>query len=292
VKPAPFEYVRPGDLHSALEVLATNGSEAAVLAGGQSLVPILNLRLANPSIVVDINRIPDLDRIDVVDGQLELGCRVRHNDVLRSPQVNEASPLLTRALSHVAHEAVRNRGTLGGSLALADPAAELPACAVCLGANMVLASARGERIVAADAFFEGLYSTALAPDELLTRIAVPVLGSDWRFEFEEIARRHGDFAISGIAFAARLDGLHIAECRIVFAGIEAAPRRARGLESCLVGSELPARQALAEAKATCATELEPMEGGAYPPEYRLHLASVLLGRVLGRLADGITRGTA
>ena len=286
MKPAPFEYVRPSALHSALEVLATNGSEAAVLAGGQSLVPILNLRLANPSIVVDINRIPELDRIVIADGQLELGCRVRHNDVLRSPQVNEASPLLARALRHVAHEAVRNRGTLGGSLALADPAAELPACAVCLGANMVLASVRGERSVAADAFFDGLYSTAVAPDELLTRITVPVLGSDWRYEFEEIARRHGDFAISGIAFAARLEGLRIAECRIVFAGIEAAPRRARGLERCLVGAVLPASEALAQAKAMCATELEVMEGGAYPPEYRLHLAGVLLGRVIGRLTRG------
>jgi carbon-monoxide dehydrogenase medium subunit len=155
---------------------------------------------------------------------------------------------------------------------------------------MVLASARGERIVGADTFFDGLYSTALAPDELLTKITVPVLGSDWRFEFDEIARRQGDFAISGIAFAARLDGLRIAECRIVFAGIEAAPRRARGLESCLAGAELPARQALAEAKATCAWELEPMEGGAYPPEYRLHLGGVLLGRALDRLADRFTRG--
>ena len=286
MKPARFDYVRPDNLQGALDVLARHGGDAAILAGGQSLMPMLNLRLAGPAVVVDINRIPGLDRIGSVDGGIELGARVRHNEALRSPIVRSGAPLLAEALRHVAHEAIRNRGTLGGSLALADPAAELPACAVCLGAEITAASARGERRIAAEEFFGGLYTTALAPDELLLKMRVPAFDGSWRFGFEEVTRRHGDFAIAGLALALRLKESTVAECRMVFTAVEPAPRRARQAESCLIGADLFAAEARARAVDAVAAELEPMDGGGYPAPYRLHLAGVLVRRLLDRVARG------
>lgn len=284
MKPARFDYVRPDNLPAALEILARHGSDAAVLAGGQSLIPMLNLRLAGPSVLIDINRIPDLDLIVEGDGFLELGSRARHNDVLRSPMVRRAAPLLPQALQHVAHEAVRNRGTLGGSLVLADPAAELPACVVCLEAQLVAASVRGERIISAADFFQGLYTTDLAPDELLRAVRVPTSTHGWRFAFEEVARRHGDFAMAGLALAAHIQDSRIRECRAVFTGIEPAPKRALHTESLLKGQKLSEHAILLGAQADLERDLEPMEGGAYPAEYRLHLAFTLLTRAIKRIA--------
>jgi aerobic carbon-monoxide dehydrogenase medium subunit len=287
VKPARFEYVRPESLKGALEVLAQHGSDAAVLAGGQSLMPMLNLRMAAPAVVVDINRIPELDRIATVGGQIEIGSRARHNDVLRSPIVNDGTSLITEALRHVAHEAIRNRGTLGGSLALADPAAEMPACAVCLGAEIVAASVRGERRIAAEDFFEGLYATALAPDELLVKVRVPAFDKAWRFGFEEVARRHGDFALAGLALGLRVEGSTIVDSRIVFAAIEPTPKRAREAERRLVGADILSADAATRAGGALADDLEPLEGGGYPAAYRLHLARVLLSRLLERIAKAV-----
>jgi carbon-monoxide dehydrogenase medium subunit len=285
MKPSRFQYARPETLDEALALLAEHGSDAAVLAGGQSLMPMLNLRLAAPSIVIDINRISGLDRIALKRDRLELGARVRHNDVLRSAEVRAGAPLLPMALAHVAHEAIRNRGTLGGSLALADPAAELPACAVCLEASITVASAAGERAVAAADFFEGLYTTALQPGDLLVRVTVPAREPSWRFAFDEVARRHGDFALAGIAFAARIEQARIAECRIVFTGIEPTSRRLAAAEACLVGADLASREAAADAVAALARDLDPMENGDYPPDYKLHLAGVLLARALATVAQ-------
>ena len=285
MKPARFQYARPETLDEALALLAEHGSEAAMLAGGQSLMPMLNLRLAAPSIVIDINRIPGLDRIARTADGLVLGARVRHNDVLRSTEVRAAAPLLPMALAHVAHEAIRNRGTLGGSLALADPAAELPACAVCLDATITVTSAAGERAVAASDFFEALYTTALQPGELLTAVTIPARDASWRFAFDEVARRHGDFALAAVAVAARVENERIADCRIVFTGIEPTSRRIAAAVACLTGAELASGVAAAEAVAALARELEPMETSDYPIAYKLHLAGVLLERAFGKVAQ-------
>jgi aerobic carbon-monoxide dehydrogenase medium subunit len=284
VKPARFEYVRPETVSAALELLASLGNDAAILAGGQSLVPMLNLRMARPRTLIDINRIGGLDRIEVQDGALIIGACARHSEVLRSPAVYLHAPLLREALKHVAHPAIRNRGTLGGSLALADPAAELPACVVCLGAEIKLASRHGERAVAAEDFFTGLYTTACATDDLLLHVRISPFDQQWRFSFDEVARRHGDFALAGLAFAARLSRGRIDDCRIVFCGVEVTPRRLRTVEHFLIGAALNDGAARVAACAALAEELEPMPSGDCPAAYRLHIANALLSGAAERLA--------
>jgi carbon-monoxide dehydrogenase medium subunit len=290
LKPPRLQYARPDSLADALMLLSRHAGDAAVLAGGQSLMPMLNLRVAQPAILIDINSVPELDRIRLYGESLSIGGRTRHNDVLRSPTVQAEAPLLTQALAHVAHEAIRNRGTLGGSLALADPAAELPACAVCLEAEIVATSVRGERRIAAGEFFQGLYTTALEPDELVTLVDFPVLGAAWRFGFDEVSRRRGDFAIAGLALAIREDGATVADCRLALFGVEAFPRRLRVAEDCLRGAALGDDASLARAQAALRDDLEPIEGGESPPQYRVHLACELLARTVRRLAqDGSSR---
>jgi carbon-monoxide dehydrogenase medium subunit len=279
MKPPRFEYACPQSLSEALDLLHQHKADAAVLAGGQSLMPMLNLRVARPGILIDINRIPELDTISNSGGCVSIGARARHNDVLRSPLVRSHVPLLAQALEHVAHEAIRNRGTLGGSLALADPAAELPACAVCLGAEIVAQSVRGERRVAASDCFRGLYTTAIEPDEIITRVDFPIAQPEWGFRFDEVARRHGDFAIAGLALGMRCEGAIVVDCRIVFSGVETSPRRIPELEGIFIGAELADSDRLTRAKERLTSVLEPLEGGELPPEYRLHVARELLARV-------------
>jgi len=280
MKPALFSYARPETLAEALSLLAEHGSDAAVLAGGQSLMPMLNLRFARPAHLIDIKRVPGLDRIAVEDGKLVIGALTRHVDVLVSALVREHAPLLGMALAHVAHAAIRNRGTFGGCLALADPAAELPACAVCLDAEIIIASAGGERRTPAREFFRGIYTTALADGEMILRVEFPVQ-TGWSWDFDEVARRHGDFAMAGLALGLRREGGRIAECRIVFCGVEAAPRRIEPVEAlvCAPDGSAPAMKALRDALAAA---LEPIESNEYPPAYRIRLAGVLLERALAR----------
>ena len=273
MKPARFDYARPDTLDAALAALAEHGTEAAVLAGGQSLMPMLNLRMARPGLLLDINRIPGLDGISLEAGILTIGARARHADVLASPLVRQAAPMLTEALHHVAHPAIRNRGTIGGSIALADPAAEMPACMVALGASLVAASARGERRIAAEAFFRGVYATALEPDELLLRVEIPAIAPGWTQGFTEVSRRHGDYAMAGLALALRREGGRVTEARIVLCGIEPAPRRQRAAEAALVESG-------PEAACNALSAREAMEGAEVTAAHRLHLARVLLRRAL------------
>lgn len=264
-----FDYARPETLAAALSLLAVHGDAAAVLAGGQSLMPMLNLRMAQPGILLDINRIAGLDEIGVTGEHLVIGACARHRDVLRSPLVVTHAPLLAEALAYVAHAAIRNRGTIGGSLALADPAAELPACAVCLGAKIVTASIGGERTHAADHFFRGLYETACRPDEMILRILVPLRPSH-RFVFGEVARRHGDYAIAGLAM-----GMGDGECRVAFCGVEPAPRRLPAIEATLLCGDEPDL-----------SELRPMSSEDAPGSFRVHLAGVLLRRAVEALRGG------
>src|SRR5262252_6295097 len=205
MKPAPFEYHRPASLQEAFDLLDRYGEDGRILAGGQSLVPTMNMRLVTPRAVIDINRLPDLDAIRITPDGLVVGALARHETLERSALVREHAPLIAAAMPHVGHEAIRTRGTLGGSLALADPAAELPACAVALGATIGLTSRRGRRDVPAADFFRGIYTTALESGELVTEVAVP-RAAGWRWGFEELARRHGDFALAGLAAGVRLDG--------------------------------------------------------------------------------------
>lgn len=286
MKPARFQYARPETLAETLTLLNEHEA-AAVLAGGQSLMPMLNLRVAQPEILVDINLVPQLGEICRSDGGLSIGARARHNEVLRSPDVAACVPLLTQTLAHVAHEAIRNRGTFGGSLALADPAAELPACTVCLGGEIVVASLGGERRIAAEDFFQGVYTTALEPGELIVRIDFPLFDAEWRFAFDEVVRRHGDFAIAGLALAVRCEDDVVTQARIVFAGVEEAPRRLSAVEDCLVGSALADRGSRMRTLAALREHLSPMESREFPPEYRTHVAAGLLDRLIGRLAGDV-----
>ena len=280
MKAPAFELARPVALEDALELLARHGGDAAILAGGQSLMPMMNLRMAHPKLLIDINRIPGLDGIALGAGGLRIGARARVGDVMRSPLVHAAAPTLAEACRHVAHPAIRNRGTVGGSLALADPAAEIPACAVCLGATVTMLSQTGQRTLSADAFFEGLYATTRRPDELLLDMRVPRFGPDWSFAFKEVARRHGDYAMAGLAFAARHEDGRTAECRIAFCGVEPHPRRLPGLESLISAGADPA------AVLDGLSELDPMSSDDAPATYRRHLAGVLLGRAASCLAVG------
>ncbi|MBI0537949.1 xanthine dehydrogenase family protein subunit M [Roseomonas sp. KE2513] len=273
MKPARFDYARPETLDAALAALAEHGAEASVLAGGQSLIPMLNLRMARPGLLLDINRIPGLDGISLEAGLLMIGARTRHADVLISPLVRQAAPMLTEALHHVAHPAIRNRGTIGGSISLADPAAEMPACMVALGATLIAASARGERRIPAEGFFRGVYATALKPDELLLRIEIPAIAPGWTHGFTEVSRRHGDYAMAGLALALRREAGRVADARIALCGLEPAPRRQHAAEAVLVASG-------AEAACDALSAPDAMAGAEVTAAHRLHLARVLLRRAL------------
>lgn len=287
MKPARVDYMRPLSLEAALQLLTTHGPDAAILGGGQSLMPMLNLRVAAPSILVDINAIAGMNEIVNGASGLQIGAVARHNDVLRSPLVADCAPLLAQALKHVAHEAIRNRGTLGGSLALADPAAELPACMVCLEANIVIVSSRGERVVEASDFFQGIYETALEPDELILRVEIPASSREWRCHFDERARRHGDFAIAGLALMMELEGDAIVGCKIVYAGLEAFPRRLVNIEDALLGIKLGDDERIDAVIKCLGASLDILDGGEYPVQYRLRLAGHLLRNGIGAVGRSV-----
>ncbi|HEX2256227.1 MAG TPA: xanthine dehydrogenase family protein subunit M [Afifellaceae bacterium] len=282
MKPAPFAYARPASLDEALTLLADGGhGDARVLAGGQSLMPVMNFRLAEPDLLVDINGLSELASIEETDGSLRVGALVRQAELLASPLVRQHAPLLAMALPHVGHHAIRNRGTVGGSVALADPAAEIPACALALGATIHVAGRTGRRAVAAEAFFTGLYDTALEPGELVTALELPNARPGERFAFQELARRHGDYAMAGVAVAARVADV-IEEIRIVFFAVADRPLRAPAAEQALAGSRPGDAQALASGRAAVAQL--PTSGDLHAgAETKRHWAGVLLGRALAEL---------
>jgi carbon-monoxide dehydrogenase medium subunit len=284
MKPVPFEYHRPASLAETFDLLDRYGDDGRLLAGGQSLVPALNLRLAAPRAVIDINRIPDLDAIRVTGEGLVIGALARQEALERSPLIREHAPLITAALPHVGHSAIRARGTIGGSLALADPAAELPACAVALGATIRAGRRGGTRDIPADEFFRGIYTTALAPGEIVTEILVPRPAAGWRWGFDELARRHGDFALAGVAAGVRVESGVVAESRLVFFGVGTRPVRARRAEAALAGGRADA-EALAAAGRALDGDLDPPGDVHGSPALRRHLARVLLARVVGRLVE-------
>src|SRR3954463_13552225 len=219
MKASAFSYARASSVANALELLAAYGDRAKVLSGGQSLLPAMNLRLISPELIVDISELNELRGV-VVEGDIILiGALTRHVDLQRSLQVASHAPLLAEAIAQVAHPAIRNRGTIGGSLAHADPASELPACMVALGAAIIARGPRGERRIAAEEFFTGIYETALSPDELLVAVELPVARKNSAYFFHEFERRHGDFAIVGLAAQALLQGEKFADLRLAYFGV-------------------------------------------------------------------------
>jgi carbon-monoxide dehydrogenase medium subunit len=284
MKPAPFEYHRPASLAETFDLLDRYGDDGRLLAGGQSLVPALNLRLAAPRAVIDINRVPDLDGIRVTPEGLVIGALARQEALERSALVREHAPLIAAAVPHVGHAAIRARGTVGGSLALADPAAELPACAVALEATIRVGRRGGHRDVGADDFFRGVYTTALAPGEVVTELRVPRPAPGWRWGFQELARRHGDFALAGLAAGARMEAGVLAETRLVFFGVGTRPVRARGAEAALAGRRAE-EATLAAAGRALEADLDPPGDVHGSPALRRHLARVLLARVLRGLGE-------
>src|SRR2546428_1858289 len=235
MKAPRFAYARPASVAEALALLAEHKDEARVLAGGQSLVPMLNFRVAAPKVLVDINRIAGLSGIKVAKNHIRIGALTRHVELERSADVARHLPLIASAMPHIAHPAIRNRGTFGGSCALADPAAELPACALALGATFVVAGRKGERRVAAQDFFRGLYATALKAGELLVAAEFPLPKPGYASAFGELARRHGDYAMVGVAAHGSTQGKKFSDMRVVFFGVTDRPQRAAQLERALEG---------------------------------------------------------
>jgi carbon-monoxide dehydrogenase medium subunit len=283
VKPAPFDYRAPDTLEETLALLRDNGDEAKPLAGGQSLIPMLNFRLARPAMLVDLGRVPDLGGIDVIDGGMRIGAMTRQRALERSDIVKARAPLLAETMPHIAHPQIRNRGTAGGSIAHADPASELPVVMLALGARFRLTRAEGERWVDASDFFTGLFSTSLAPGELLTAIEVPELQAGAGHAFEELARRHGDYGLIGVAAVVRLDANGICEeARIVVMNAGAGPVVARRAAGSLVGFA-PGGGRIAEAAAMAAThDIAPRSDVHASAAYRRHLADVIVRRALAR----------
>jgi len=289
MKASAFSYARATSVSNALELLAAHGDKAKILAGGQSLMPAMNLRLIAPELVVDISGIAELRGIASSGGILSIGALTRHVDLQRSPEVVAHAPLLTEAIAHVAHPAIRNRGTLGGSLAHADPASELPACMVALNAIMIVRGPKGERRIAAADFFRGIYETALSAQELLVAVELPVAGKNAAHFFCEFARRHGDFAIAGLATQAIVQGDVFTDLRMAFFAVGDRPVLA-GAASRLVNVAITP-SAFLEALTALAGELDPQEDQQASASMRRHLAKVLMTRCVSALLGRTDLGT-
>jgi carbon-monoxide dehydrogenase medium subunit len=277
VKPAPFAYERANSLDHAIELIG-GAEDARVQAGGQSLIATLNMRLSRPQLIVDINRVPGLDRIALSNGQIEIGALVRYAQAERSADIAAHAPLIAKSLPFIGHPAIRNRGTIGGSIAFGDPAAELPACFVALDGEAVIAGPSGTRVVKAEAFYKGLFESALTPRDVLTAIRIPAATSETRTAFAELARRHGDYAMVGLAATARIAGKALSDVRLVFFGVGTTPVRARTAEAALAAGDIEA--------AAKATDLDPPDDVQATGAVKRQLAGVLLRRVAGELMGG------
>jgi len=282
MKAPRFAYARPANMAQALALLAEHKDEARVLAGGQSLVPMLNFRVAAPKVLVDINRIGALAGIKVARDHVRIGALTRHVELERSEEIARHVPLVASAMPHVAHPAIRNRGTFGGSCALADPAAELPACALALEATFVLAGKKGERRVAAKDFFKGLYATALKAGELLVAAEFPRAKPGWASAFGELARRHGDYAMVGVAVHGSIKGGIFSDLRVAFFGVGDRPLRAAQFERALEGQPATG-EALEGVLAKLDADLEPRADLQASAQTKRHLAKVLARRVLKQM---------
>lgn len=282
MKPPPFEYEAPQTLEEALNLLSRHEDDASVLAGGQSLVPLLNMRLARPEVVVDINRVPGLDEVTVVDDVVTLGAGVRLTRIEHDEGLGRALPVLSQAVSMVAHPQIRCRTTVGGTLCHADPAAELPTVAVACDATLHLRSVRGARAVAAEDFFDTVFTTSKAPDELLVAVELP-RRRGWTFDYLEIAQRHGDFPYAGLCLGVQVRDGVIVDARAAAAGVSDTPHRLHELEAllCAGASGIDVEGAARAA----ADEVSPPDDAAGTAAFRRGLLRTLVRRQLNRLED-------
>ena len=282
MKAPELSYKRAGSVGQVIELLAAYGDDVRVLAGGQSLMPTLNMRLSKPKLLLDINQLNALKGISFEDGIVRVGALVRHAEIMRSTIISENLPLIAEAMPHVAHVAVRNRGTFGGSIALADPAAELPACVLALEATIVVESVRGRRDIPASDYFKGLFETERRPDELLIEVRIPSIGMKGVHAFSELSRRQGDFAIAGVACTAEIQGDTISSARLVYFASEDRPTLATNAVAAITNQTWSAgiRAAALEA---LGDDLEPMENLQGSSEFKLHLQRVLTGRALDQV---------
>ena len=287
MKPPRFEYLAPTSLDEALALLAEHGDGAKVLAGGQSLVPLLNFRLVRPAYLVDLNEITGLGYIRRENGQVAIGALTRQRAVETSPVIRELVPLLADAMPQIGHVQIRNRGTIGGSLAHADPAAELPAVVAALGGELVVRSARGQRTLRPEAFFVGYLTTAVEPTELVVEVRLPVAPPRTGTAFLEVSRRHGDFALVGVAASVTLDERGACtRCAIALTGVGPTPVVAREAARQLVGAR-PTPEVLEDAGRRAAADLEPDGDLHASSAYRKHVAGVLTRRALARAVERV-----
>ncbi|MFZ0752487.1 MAG: xanthine dehydrogenase family protein subunit M [Trebonia sp.] len=278
------EYEAPTTMAEAVDLLAEHQDEASVLAGGQSLIPLMALRLARPAVLIDINGLSELSLVAVEDGRVTIGAMTREYVAEDSAAIGDTVPLLAAALPLIGHEAIRSRGTIGGSLAHADPAAELPAVARALDAEFVVRGRAGERVVPAADWFEGYLATSRRPDEILAEVRFPAAGPGTGVAFLEVARRHGDFAIVGLAVSLTLADGVISDARLAFAGVSDVPVRAAEAEDLLIG-ERPSAELFAEAARVATAALDPPADLNGSPEYRKQIAATLVRRGLQAAAD-------
>ncbi len=288
MKPAPFAYAAPTTVDEVIGLLDRYGDEAKLLAGGQSLMPMLGMRLHKPSVIVDLNRVEELRGICEEEGWLKVGAMTRHSELEKSEQVRETVPLLSQAVPLIGHAAIRNRGTIGGSLVHNHPASELPAVAAALEARFHIKGPSADRTLTPQEFFTSYLSTDLDEKELVTEVSFPVLGSGWRSSFLEFSRRVGDFALVGVAIVARIENGTCEEARIALTGVGGIPTRASGAEGVLKGAGLEP-DVMSRASEAVQEEVEPLSDFHGSSDYRRHLCGVLTRRALAELA-GKERG--
>jgi carbon-monoxide dehydrogenase medium subunit len=285
LKPSAFNYAKPSSVDEVLGLLSEYGDEATILAGGQSLVPTMNMRLSAPSLVIDINGLAELSGISSNGESLRIGALTRHVEIENSSEIAEHAPLITMAMPSIAHPAIRNRGTMGGSIAMADPAAEMPACLCALGAEIEITGGSGARKVAATDFFKGLYDTDLGGDEIITAIEIPKISAGYRSAFDELARRHGDYAMCGAAAHAKVDGLVISDLRLVFFAVGGTPVVAAAVGSAMADQTVDAISIVA-AQHAVEDDLSPFDDLQCSATLRMHYAKELTKRILNTLVAG------
>ena len=283
IKAPSFAYIRARSLPEVFELLETHGDGAKLLAGGQSLIASLNLRLSAPELLIDITQVAGLSGIRLAAGQLHIGALTTHAEVERSADVAEALPLIALAAPHIAHVAIRNAGTFGGSIAMADPSAEWPACCVALDATFAIESKAGSRRVRAREFFKGLYTTDLQPNEVLTAIEIPLPGPHYRSAFLELTRRRGDYGTIGIAAVAKNTGGTLTDVRLAFLAAGPVPVLARKAMAAVEGKR-PSAEVIAACAEALAEDLDPGDGIDSTAATKMHLARVLTERALLALA--------
>lgn len=291
MKPAAFDYVVADSIESAIAALGAASGDGKIIAGGQSLVPMLNFRLLRPSVLVDINRIPNTNLIEDCGNFIRVGALTRHVALEKSEVIAKNFPVLREAMTHVAHLAIRNRGTIGGSLSHADPAAELPMMTLLLNARLGIASGKGRRTAAPAEFFVGALTTDLGDDEILTDIEFPKLSPQTGWGFEEVARRSGDFALASVATTVTAANGVIAEARIAMMGIGETAMRATDVEKLLTGQQ-PTQELIDEAVASIRSVVEPNTDLHASADYRRHLVGVLARRALLSAWDRAQGGDA